>query len=105
MDVKILAQLGLNNTEVKVYFALLKLDKSTVGPIVKESMIPDSKIYYILETLKEKGLVSYIIKNKVKYFQASDPKNLLTIIKNKTKLEVYFISKPTATTTPPIADK
>jgi len=83
MDNKIFTQLGLNNTEVKVYLALLKLDGSTVGPIIKEAKISDSKIYFILNTLKEKGLVNYFIKNNVKHYQANDPNNLLYIIDKK----------------------
>ncbi len=83
MNKEVLTQIGLNNTEIKVYFALLKLDKSTVGPIIKAAQIPDSKIYYILDTLKEKGLVNYIIKNNFRYYQANDPKNLLYIIDKK----------------------
>jgi len=83
MNIDVFSQIGLNNTELKVYFALLKLDKSTVGPIIKLSKIPDSKIYFILDCLKDKGLVSYVIKNKVKHYQANDPKNLLNLIKDK----------------------
>jgi HTH-type transcriptional regulator, sugar sensing transcriptional regulator len=83
MNIDIFSQIGLNNTELKVYFALLKLDKSTVGPIIKLSKIPDSKIYFILDSLKDKGLVSYVIKNKVKHYQANNPKNILNLIKEK----------------------
>jgi len=83
MDTKILNQLGMADSEIRVYFALLKLEISTVGPIIGEAKVPDSKIYAILEKLKEKGLVSFVIKNNVKHFQASDPKNLIRILNDK----------------------
>ncbi|MDP2672498.1 MAG: hypothetical protein Q8O84_01665, partial [Nanoarchaeota archaeon] len=45
-------------------------------------------IYQILEKLIEKGLVSYIIKDKTKYFSASNPKKILDYIdKREEKLQ------------------
>lgn len=81
-----LSQIGLTNSDIKVYFALLELESSTVGPIIKKSLVPDSKIYAILEKLKGRGLVSFVIKNNVKHFQCSDPKNLISIIDDKEKM-------------------
>jgi len=83
MDTKVLTQIGLTESEVKVYFALLELESSPVGPIIEKAKVQDSKIYSILEKLKEKGLVSFVIKNNVKHFQAADPGNLLRIINEK----------------------
>ena len=83
METKILSQLGLAESEIRVYFALLQLETSTVGPIIEKAKVPDSKIYAILEKLKEKGLVSFVIKNNVKHFQASDPKNLIRLLNEK----------------------
>jgi len=60
MDTEILSQIGLTNSEIKVYFALLELDTSTVGPIYEKAKVPDSKIYLILEKLKEKVLCGMI---------------------------------------------
>lgn len=83
METKVLTQIGLTESEIKVYFALLELESSTVGPIIEKAKVPDSKIYIILEKLKEKGLVSFVIKNNVKHFQASDPKNLVRFLNEK----------------------
>ena len=49
------------------------LGSSTVGPIVKKSGVSYSNIYEILNRLSEKGLVSFIRKEKTKYFQAVQP--------------------------------
>lgn len=83
MRTEVLEQIGLSKNEIKVYFALLELDQSSATPIVKKSGIPNSKLYPTIDKLIKKGLVSYIIKNNVKYFQASDPKNLIELLNNK----------------------
>ncbi|MBI3033323.1 hypothetical protein HYY69_07645 [Candidatus Woesearchaeota archaeon] len=82
---QLLSQLGLSQNEIKVYFGLLTLGTTTTTPLVRAVKIPISKIYPTLEKLLHKGLVSYIIKNNVKYFQATDPEKLLELIGNKQK--------------------
>ncbi|MFH0836918.1 MAG: helix-turn-helix domain-containing protein [Candidatus Aenigmatarchaeota archaeon] len=85
MEMQTLNQIGLSGSEIRVYFALLKMESSTVGPIITLSKVPDSKIYTILDKLKEKGLVSFVIKNNVKHFHASDPKNLIKLLDEKSR--------------------
>ena len=85
METKTLREIGLTDSEIKVYFALLELESSTVGKIIEKSKISDSEIYSILEKLKEKGLVGFVIKNNVKHFQASDPKNLIRLLEDREK--------------------
>ncbi len=82
-----LNQLGLNESEIKVYFALLELESSTVGPIIEKSKVADSKVYLVLDKLKEKGLVSQVIKGNYKHFQATEPINLIRILEEK-ELEI-----------------
>src|SRR3989344_4486298 len=83
MNTKPLEELGLTNGEIKVYLALLRLGETTSGPLGEESEISVSKIYSILERLARRGLVSHIVKRKVKYFQAADPGRLLDYIREK----------------------
>ncbi|MEK6835454.1 MAG: helix-turn-helix domain-containing protein, partial [Nanoarchaeota archaeon] len=71
MEKELLMNLGLTDGEAKVYLALTKLGSSTVGPIVKEAKVAYSNIYEILNRLLEKGLISFIIKEKTKYFQVT----------------------------------
>jgi len=78
-----LTGIGLTQGESKVYLALLKLGSSTVGPIVKESKIAYSNIYEVLERLLKKGLVSFIIKEKTKYFSAAEPYRVEEYLKTK----------------------
>ncbi|MEK6894925.1 MAG: helix-turn-helix domain-containing protein [Nanoarchaeota archaeon] len=78
-----LLKIGLTEGEAKVYLALSELGSSTVGPIVKRSKVAYSNIYDILNRLIEKGIVSFIIKNKTKHFQAASPSNLVQYIDKK----------------------
>lgn len=80
-----LQELGLSRRESICYISLLELGSSKVGKIVKKSNIPSSKIYEILNKLIQRGLVSYVIKDNVKHYQASDPKNLINYIDEKKK--------------------
>ena len=78
-----LEKIGLTKGESKVYLALLEVGPSTVGPVVKKSGVAYSKVYEILQRLIGKGLVSFIIKGKTRYFQAADPKNLLDYVERQ----------------------
>ena len=80
-----LLEIGLTEGEAKVYLALSKLGSSTVGPVVKESGVAYSNIYDILNRLIEKGIVSFIVKSKTRYFQACSPSNLLDYLDKKEK--------------------
>ena len=59
-----LLKIGLTEGEAKVYIALTELGSSTVGPIVKKAKVAYSNVYDILNRLIEKGIVSFITKNK-----------------------------------------
>ncbi|MBD3313387.1 hypothetical protein GF345_03010 [Candidatus Woesearchaeota archaeon] len=65
--------IGLTKSEILVYTTLLRTGQSSTGRIVREAGISSGKIYEILDRLIEKGLVSYILRNNVKYFSASEP--------------------------------
>ena len=79
----LLVEIGLTQSEVQVYKALLSKGNTTVGPIVKHASVAYSKVYVLLDKLIEKGLVNYIVKDKTKYFSASDPKKLLEYLEKK----------------------
>ncbi len=83
MNTKILSELGLSEREISVYVALHKLGSTTTGPLVKESGVQNAKIYETLNKLIKKGLATYILKEKIKYFQATDPNSLLNFFEEK----------------------
>jgi HTH-type transcriptional regulator, sugar sensing transcriptional regulator len=83
MNEKLLEQIGLTKGEIKVYLTLLKIGETTTGKIIENAEISSGKIYEILDKLINKGLASYLIKNKTKYFSASSPKRILDYIEEK----------------------
>jgi len=83
MDSRILENIGFTKGEIKVYLALLELGNSTSGPIILNSGVARSKVYEILERLKEKGLVSESIQANTRYFQASDPERIMDYMKKQ----------------------
>lgn len=78
-----LREFGLTDKEVIVYLALLKLGTALVQDIAKKARTYRTYTYEILKSLKEKGLVSYVIKSGKHYFEASEPKKLLNILKER----------------------
>lgn len=79
----LLKEIGLTDSEARVYLALSELGTTTIGPIVDRSGAAYSKVYVLLEKLIKKGLVSTITKSKTKYFQAAPPKKLLDYMDRK----------------------
>jgi sugar-specific transcriptional regulator TrmB len=86
MDTKILEDLGFKSSEIKVYLTLLKLGRVSGGQIIISSGLQSSVVYLTLNKLIDKGLVSFIKENKINYYTAANPKNILEIIdENKKK--------------------
>ncbi len=81
-----LVEAGFGEQEAKIYLALLKKGQSVASEISKEAKINRSVSYKLLDGLVEKGIVGYVIKNNVKYFSATDPKNLIKVLKEKQKI-------------------
>ena len=78
-----LRELGLNNTEVKIYLASLKLGISSVYKISEETLLPRSTCYDSLKSLQEKGLIASLIKNNKKHFEAANPEKIISQLEEK----------------------
>jgi HTH-type transcriptional regulator, sugar sensing transcriptional regulator len=83
MEYSALREAGLTDGEIKVYMALLKIGASTSGPIVDKSRVSRSIIYQILEKLIAKGLVSFIVRDKTKLYQAAQPDKIIDYIEER----------------------
>ncbi len=79
----ILESIGLSKNEIKIYLALLELELTTTGRIIKKTGIHTSKVYDGLERLADKGLVSHIIIANTKHFKAVDPERILDFLHDK----------------------
>jgi len=85
MDTSILEDLGLTQAEIKVYIALLELGSSTAGAILDKSSLQNSVVHRALNSLIEKGLISFILEGKRKVYQATNPENFHDFIESKKK--------------------
>lgn len=83
MKEEILESIGLSKNEIKIYLTLLDLGQVAAGEITEKSGVHRTNVYDALKRLIEKGLVSYILKGKTKYFEATDPENLMNLLKEK----------------------
>lgn len=78
-----LEDLGLTMGESKVYLSLIKIGASSIGSIIKEAQVSNSKIYDILDRLNKKGLIGVSSINNIKTFEAKDPSILQELISTK----------------------
>ena len=83
MDKQLLRQVGLTEGEIKVYFGLLKLGEAKKTQLSKESEVSSSKVYEVCDKLQKKGLIGIVIKDKVIYFKAMEPKRILDFFNEK----------------------
>lgn len=75
--------LGLTENEVKVYIVCLELGSSLASSIAEKSVVYRTIVYDVLNSLIEKGLVSYFIKENRKYFQSISPNALNRYLEEK----------------------
>jgi len=82
-EINILEKFGLTEKEAKLYLALLELGQSTSSNLIRKLDYYSKTVYELLEKLMRKGLVSYVIKSNVKYFEAVNPERFLGILKEE----------------------
>ncbi len=85
MDLEKLKIAGLSEKEAKTYTALLELGDCLVSEAAEKTGINRSLLYAILEGLARKGMVTYILKNNVRYYRAAEPEKILALLKEKEK--------------------
>ncbi len=106
-NLEILKKMGLTDYESKAYLALMSLITSKADTISKESGVPRSKIYPVLESLKQKNLIK-IRQGRPLEYDVIDPLESLTNYKEdflrqmdlleKNLVEIYDNKLPTVNT-------
>ena len=76
----------MSESEANVYITLIKHGELTVAEISQNSGLHRTNIYDNLEKLKEKGLISYLLKENKKYLKAADPQSLIEYISEREEL-------------------
>jgi sugar-specific transcriptional regulator TrmB len=85
MDQKIFENLGFTNAETKVYLLLLELGAIKVGKLIEKSRLQSSTVHNTLHSLIDKGIVNYVLKKKMRIYQATSPKIILKNFQDKEK--------------------
>lgn len=80
---KTLTELGLTDTETRVYLAMLELGADSVQNIAKGAKISRTAAYEIIKALQAKGLASTFEKGKKTFFSAEDPDKLGDYFRNR----------------------
>ncbi len=83
MEIQDLVETGLTKNQARVYLEVFKYPGQTGGNIAKRTALDRSFVYNILDALVTKGLVSHIVKGKLRSFYPTDPKNLLRELDEK----------------------
>ena len=78
-----LEKLNLNQKEAELYLAALELGESNIQQVAKKSGIKRTTAYDIIESLKNKGLISKLIRGKKTIFSATNPHNLEEILEQQ----------------------
>lgn len=83
--IRILNQLGLTNSQARIYLTLLKLDEATAKKISNHSKVPRQEVYRILVELEKKSLVERIIVTPTKFKPVEIEKGLSFLIEERRK--------------------
>jgi len=82
-----LKELGLSTHEALAYITLLTHPNMTASSLCSETKIPDSKIYYALESLSKKGMLT-IQQSTPSIYRSIAPKEAITNLKQQLKDEL-----------------
>jgi len=83
MDTKFLEEIGLTPKEANVYIALLGVRSASIFEVMNKAHVSRQRIYELLQSLLEKGLISFTIRDNKKQFTAISPERLIEIEKER----------------------
>ena len=78
-----LKDIGLLESEGKVYLALLRTGQNSAGSLARETKLNRVSAYKVLQSLLDKGLVNYVIKANRREYHACSPKEIERLIQKK----------------------
>lgn len=80
--------IGISGKDTEIYLELLRLREATVIQLSKQTKIKRTSVYYCLDSLIEKNLISLSIKNGKKLYYPEDPKQSLSSLVEQKKSAV-----------------
>lgn len=82
---KILQQIGLTESEAKLYLATLELGSANVVQLGERASLSRQMVYLLLPGLQEKGLIQQTIRGSKVYYKALSPKLLRGLVQSVEK--------------------
>jgi len=79
----VLMNIGLSEKEVDCYLIIARHKDISAGGLSRICSESRTHTYDVLNKLIDRGLISYVIKNNVKFFKTTNPEKLLDILKEK----------------------
>ncbi|NQZ84855.1 MAG: TrmB family transcriptional regulator [Nanoarchaeales archaeon] len=80
-----LSKLNFTKQESKIYIQLVKTGNNTANSLAKETKLNRTNVYDALQRLVQKGVVSYIYKNKIKCFEVNAHRSIIQFVEEKKK--------------------
>jgi len=80
---KNLSKLGFSPSEIKIYLHLIRNGCDYANKISSETKTNRTNVYEALDRLIAKGVISFITRNKVKWYEAKSPESILSLVKEK----------------------
>lgn len=80
---KELQKLNFDEKEADIYLALLELGEANIEQIAKKSGVKRTTVYYVIETLKEKGYIEMSKNGKKILYYALNPKKIGETLEEK----------------------
>lgn len=80
---EVLKELDLTESESTVYMTLLRNGEDTASAVAKQAGIHRRLAYDVVESLTEKGLVSYVDEENRRVYKATSPERLHELIEDK----------------------
>ena len=77
LDQNLLKKLDMTPRESKIYLKLLEFGESGANVLAKSIGENRTSTYSLLNAMRKKGLISFYVRNKVKYFVPTDPTFLI----------------------------
>lgn len=80
---ELVRQYGLSENEAKLYLAALELGEASVQDMAKKAAVKRTSIYYMLDELESKGVLTTTKRNKKIYYIAASPTDLLKSFRSR----------------------
>lgn len=93
MITKLLEQLNFSSKESSIYLALLEIGPAKANAVAKKAKLNRTTVYDIFDTLLQRGLISKYKKGGSTFFNALDPKQLISYLDREKEEKVKIIEK------------